>query len=713
MQILKVGSRHVSTLLLITCALATSASAASIGKARIARAAPSSFDKYTRNPNAAEKQWIRDHYARLIVFDPYFDSRLSWYPDAWAYENLYAIHVGSSFASAHPDWILRDAAGNPLYVRYDCSGGTCPQYAGDLGNPAFRADWIARARTILAKGYRGLYIDDVNMRIDRISDGNRNPVAPRDPRTGTAMTETNWRRYIAEFTEQIRAAFPSHEIVHNALWFVPTSDPYVQRQLLAADVFNMERGVNDAGIVRGTSTYGFETFLGVIDWLHQRGRAVVLLADASGEAAREYGLATHLLMTTGADYGGNVPGAEPDNWWAGYDVDLGAPVGARTRSGDVFQREFQGGRVIVNQPGAGQATVQLGGTFLRINGSLVTSVTLGAGQGVVLRRAGATTTSAPASSSTTSSTSTTRPSTSTTRASTSTTRVSTSTTRASTSSTSTSTTRPTTSTTRASTSTTRPSTSTTRPSTSTTSTTTSTTRPSTSTTRASTSTTRASTSSSTSTTTASTSTTIASSACPPGLPDLDADGRRDTCDPCTNLVPTGQQRARLTLSRLLPPANDDRLKFKGYFTGVPSSPPLDPVANGVRVLVVDGVGSTRIDVTVPGGAYDSGTGAGWQPRGGGASWQYRNSGRIVPRTGGIEKVKLRMLGDPDGRVAFDVKGRNGDYRLDSADLPLVATLVLDAPVARTGQCGEARFPVLPPQKPSCSARQNGNTISCN
>jgi hypothetical protein len=635
------------TLLLVMCALATSSPAASIGKARIARTAQSSFDKYTRDPSAAEKQWMRDHYARLQVFDPYFDSRNSWFPNAWAYENLYAIHVGSSFASAHPDWILRDGAGRPLYIRYGCSGGTCPQYAGDIGNPAFRSNWIATAGAILAKGYRGLYIDDVNMRIDRISNGNGTSVAPRDPRTGTTMTEANWRRYVAEFTEQIRAAFPSHEIVHNALWFVPTSDPYVQRQILAADVFCMERGVNDSGIVKGTGTYGFETFLGVIDWVHQRGRGVWLLAGTSSEAGREYGLATHLLVTEGKDYGGNVPGTEPDNWWSGFDIDLGNPLGARTRgTGAVFQREFQGGRVLVNQPGASSVTVPLGGTFLRVNGASVTSVTLGAGQGIVLRRVGATTTTAPVSSSTTTSTSTTRVSTSTTRVSTSTTRVSTSTTRAS-----------------------------------------------------------------TTTTRASTSTTIVSS-CPPGLPDVDADGRRDTCDPCTNLVPTGQERARLTLSRLLPPANDERLKFKGYFTGVPSSPPIDPLANGVRFLVVDGRGATRVDVTITGGAYDSSTGAGWQARGGGGSWQYRNSGRVIPRPGGIEKVKLRMLGNPPGRVGFDVKGRNGDYRLDAADLPLVATLVIDAPVATTGQCGEARFPVLAPEKPSCSANQSGSTISC-
>ena len=627
-----VALRTVVMLVLVTCALSTPSPAASIGKARIARSARSSFDTYTRNPNAAQQQWMRDHYARLMVFDPYFDARLSWFPNAWAYEDLYAIYVNSSLASEHPEWILRDAAGRALYIRYDCSSGTCPQYAADIGNPAFRSFWIDRAAGVLAAGYRGLFIDDVNMRIDRVSDGNGNAVAPRDPRTGTTMTETSWRRYMAEFTEQIRAAFPSHEIVHNALWFVPTSDPYVQRQIMAADVFCMERGVNDSGIVRGTGQFGFETFLGVIDWVHQRGRGIWLLANASSDAAREYGLAAHLLVTEGKDYGGNVPGTEPDNWWPGFDVDLGNPLGVRTRSGDLFQREFEAGRVVVNQPGAGSATVQLGAPFVRLNGASVTSVTLGGGQGVVLRRAGTTSTAAPS----TSSTSTTRPST--------------------------------TSTTRAPTTTTRPPTS------------------------------------------SSTSTTTLVSACPPGLPDADADGRRDTCDPCTS--PAGQERARLTLWKLRPPANDDRLKLKGYFTRVPPSPAIDPVTNGIRLLVSDARGATRIDVPIPGGAYDREIGAGWRRTGAASRWQYRNSGRLLPRPGGIEKVKLRMFDDPAGRMRVDVKGKNGNYRVDPPTLPLVATLVLDPPLATSSQCAEARFPGPAPELPSCTALQDGNTIDC-
>jgi hypothetical protein len=183
--------------------------------------------------------------------------------------------------------------------------------------------------------------------------------------------------------------------VHNALWFAPRTDPLVQRQLLAADVVALERGVNDAGIVRGTGTYGFETLLGLIDWLHERGRAIWLDGEARDDAGREYNLATYLLVNTGVDYVGQHPGGEPDQWWPGYDVDLGAAAGSRRTVDGVFRRDFARGVVLVNQPGASQVTVSLEGTHVDLAGAMRTSVTLGPASGAVLRRAA----SAPGASS--------------------------------------------------------------------------------------------------------------------------------------------------------------------------------------------------------------------------------------------------------------------------------------------------------------------------
>jgi hypothetical protein len=334
---------------------------------------------------------MRNRYWRMRCYAPYFDSRLSWYPHAWVYKDLYGIPTDSSLVGEQPQWVLRDASGRPLYVRYDCNGTRCSQYAADVGDPEFRAHWIDQARALLARGYVGLFVDDVNMLISRVSDGAGRAVAPRDPRTGGPMSEPDWQRYVAEFVEQIRAAFPEAEIVHNALWFAGHDGEFVRRALEAADLQELERGVNDDGIIGGGGTYGFDTLLAHIDWLHQRGKGVVFDADARSANARRYALAVYLLVGSGRDGIGNDVGGRPDDWWPAYDITLGAPLGDRYRWHDVLRRDFEGGMVLVNEPEAPPVRVDLPRAYVDIDGARTTAIALGPADGAVLRneRAGA------------------------------------------------------------------------------------------------------------------------------------------------------------------------------------------------------------------------------------------------------------------------------------------------------------------------------------
>jgi putative glycosyl hydrolase-like family 15 (GHL15) protein len=355
------------------------------GAVRFLAVADSSFDRYTADPSADEEAWMRAHYFRLLAYAPYFDSRVSWFPNAWAYKDLYAIYVGSSEALQHPGWILHDLAGNPLYIPWGCGNGACPQYAGDVGNADFRAQWIAQARATLSAGYRGLYVDDVNLAISRVSDGWANPVLPRDPRTGQAMTDAAWRQYMADFTAQIRAAFPSIEIVHNALWFIGDGDPSVQREIAASNWVGLERGVNDAGIRGGGGTSGFDTFLAHIDFVHRAGRAVVFDAAARGRAAREYGLAVYLLVDGGGDMLGNQSSGTPTRWWPGYDVSLGGPASPRYAWSGLVRRDFRSGLVLVNPPDAPTQRVTLDVACRDLRGRSRTSVRLRAASGAVFQ----------------------------------------------------------------------------------------------------------------------------------------------------------------------------------------------------------------------------------------------------------------------------------------------------------------------------------------
>jgi hypothetical protein len=343
-----------------------------------------SFLQLVQQPSAAVIAWIRSKYARMLVYAPDFDSRLAWYPNAWFYKDTYAIPVGSTLAAQHPEWILRDASRNALYIPFACSGGTCPQYAGDVGNPLFRANWIAEARTTLARGYEGIYLDDFNMGL-QIGNGSGQLVTPTNPRTGRSMTVDEWRGYMADFATEIRTALPLAELVQNQVYFfAPATDANVVRATRQANYVWIERAFNDGGLVGGTGPFGFETLLAFIDAIHADGAGAVEEIEVS--SGREYALACYFLTSVGSDGLVNPSTGWPNDWWSANDVDLGTPRPASRhyRWNGLFRRDFARGMVLVNEPGSPPTTVDLGGTFKRLDGSRVTRVTIGAADGVVL-----------------------------------------------------------------------------------------------------------------------------------------------------------------------------------------------------------------------------------------------------------------------------------------------------------------------------------------
>lgn len=372
------------------------------GTVRFVKRTGPEFDRFTANPTADFPAWMRAKFWRSEVFTPYFDNKTGWYPNGWVYSDLYAIYTGSSLARQHPEWILKDGAGNNLYIPWGCSGGTCPQFAGDIGNPAYRAWWIAQAGASLAQGYKGLWVDDVNMEFN-VGNGNGDNTTPIDPRTGQPMTYTAWRNYVATFCEEIRAAFPSAEILQNSIWYAVAgprdSDPYVQRQIKSADYINIERGVNDDGLTGGTGEWSLNALLSYVDRIHALGKGVVLDGFDDSSQGREYSLASYFLISSGND-GVGLNTMTPENWWGGYDVDLGAPSGPRTTWNGLLRRDFANGMVLVNGPQSPTRTVQLGGTFYDTSNNAVTQVTLAARSGAVLR---GTPTPLPATAPTTSS----------------------------------------------------------------------------------------------------------------------------------------------------------------------------------------------------------------------------------------------------------------------------------------------------------------------
>jgi hypothetical protein len=345
------------------------------------------FNHFVESPTPAFVSWMNANLWRTEVFSPYFDNKTSWYQHGLVYRDLYAIYTGSHEAAEHPEWILRNAAGEPMYIPYGCSGTTCPQYAADVGDPSFRHAWIAEAKAELEKGYAGLWIDDVNLEF-RVGNGAGVQTPPIDPRTGQAMTETAWREYVDTFLEEIRLALPETELLENSIWFAGGAErwknPLVQRQIATADYINLERGVNDEGLTGGTGAWSLKTFLSFVDYVHAAGKGVILDGDSNTATGREYSLAAYYLISSGNDGIGN--GAmTPENWWPAYNEDLGTPEGGRGEWEGLLRRDYTDGIALVNEPGAPTRTVTLPAPMYDTEGTIVTSVTLGAAGGAVLR----------------------------------------------------------------------------------------------------------------------------------------------------------------------------------------------------------------------------------------------------------------------------------------------------------------------------------------
>src|SRR5262249_56733641 len=111
-------------------------------------------------------------------------------------------------------------------------------------------------------------------------------------------------------------------------------------------------------------------------------------------------------------------------------------------------------------------------------------------------------------------------------------------------------------------------------------------------------------------------------------------------DPCTNTVPVIAVKPKVKIGRLQTGPGDDTFSFKGeMIVPFPFSPPLDPVANGVRVVIDSGDSALPaiIDAEIPGGAFNGGTGAGWAASPSGLAWGDVNSGAGVPVLPGIYK----------------------------------------------------------------------------
>jgi len=187
--------------------------------------------------------------------------------------------------------------------------------------------------------------------------------------------------------------------------------------------------------------------------------------------------------------------------------------------------------------------------------------------------------------------------------------------------------------------------------------------------------------------------------------DGDDDGLGDECDPCTNGVAIGKPKLKLTKFTSGP--GDDTLTFTGELDFA-LAPTLNPLALGARVILEDGAGDVLFDVAVPAGAYNPLTRTGWTVNGAATSFTFRSTS---PVGGLLNQLKLSKSAARPDLIKIRATGKKGAYAQNPIELPLAAIVVLDAPTAATGECGEVHY-LEAPLVPSCAFNASGSTLQC-
>ncbi len=190
--------------------------------------------------------------------------------------------------------------------------------------------------------------------------------------------------------------------------------------------------------------------------------------------------------------------------------------------------------------------------------------------------------------------------------------------------------------------------------------------------------------------------------------DADGDGVGDACDPCTNADNNQIDGPRLGLAKLSAPADDDRIKLKATMS-IPLEPTIDPVAKGMR-LVLTGPFGPVFDAIIPPGSFDTDSRAGWK-QDGDNRWWYKNTGDEVARVAGIRRLTLRQRSADSNDFRIVIAGRGADMRAAVGQPTLTLSIVVDSPLATTGQCAEVTF-VTQGDSSDCRLLNGGRRLDC-
>ena len=291
--------------------------------------------------------------------------------------------VGYVYANTnHPEWFMTDDDGNRLI--YDGYPG---HYQMDIGNSAYQNYWTNQVKNeLVAKGWDGVFMDNALVAADMYHIG----VFPKEYKNDLSIQNA----YSDMFT-----------ITHSALLAEgKKSIPNVSNARLYPGVWNTYLQNNDGALDEWWLVFGVNQYLSE----YAEGWSAQVSEVSNAEAGSKfalvqphnpfsdlngfyYALASYWLVNDGNTmfseqeildgYG------DPSPWRSAYDWDMGIPSSSfYTYSPGVFRREFSKAMVIVNANSSGSVTINLEENCLDENGINVTTVTVDALRGTILRK---------------------------------------------------------------------------------------------------------------------------------------------------------------------------------------------------------------------------------------------------------------------------------------------------------------------------------------
>ena len=153
--------------------------------------------------------------------------------------------------------------------------------------------------------------------------------------------------------------------MHNVIWYAepPQNDnPYLSRQIAAADYLMLERGATDPGLVKGTGRFGMRTFLDYIDSAHALGANVLLLDETAPRSTNSGSISLQACSRVTATISVSTEDWDlisPDGFWSGFTTNLGRALGPRYVDENLIRRDFTDGIVLLNEPGRDPVTIRL------------------------------------------------------------------------------------------------------------------------------------------------------------------------------------------------------------------------------------------------------------------------------------------------------------------------------------------------------------------